>query len=172
MALPFALFAADERFVDCGEGYVIANASPRDGIPAKECKKLWCRDLENNKSMGRENTAAAGYVATTSPVEICDSQNNCIKCFGKRKWCTDNGDFNPEYGVYTKGSSRLHRSVLSGNCYKWQMLNHNCGPNEVAINDGDSWICLNQSGGTEASRAAIKSKAIRRTTTAPIIRKK
>jgi hypothetical protein len=173
LAAPAALFAAGEKFVDCGEGYVLANTGARDGVPAKECKKLWCRDLENNKAMGRENTAAAGYMSTPSTEEIFDSQGRSVKCFGKRKWCADSGAFDPDQGIYVKsGNAALYRGVLSGNCYKWQLHNHTCGPNEVAINDGDSWVCLNQSSSGDAARAAIKARAIRRTSTGPIIKKK
>ncbi|MDR1071563.1 MAG: hypothetical protein LBL21_02905 [Rickettsiales bacterium] len=173
LAAPAALFAAaGDKFVDCGEGYVLASSGARDGIQTKECKKLWCRDLENNKSMGRENTAAAGYVATSSPSDICDSQSNCVSCFGKRKWCADGGSFDVDKGIYVKSGSSVYRGVLSGNCYKWQLQNHTCGPNEVAINDGDSWVCLNQSSGSDGARAAIKARAVRRTSTGPIIKKK
>jgi hypothetical protein len=166
-----AAFAADDKFVDCGHGYVVAAARARDGIPTVECKKLWCRDLENNKNMGRENTAATGYVATNRPEEIYPGAG--LYCFGKRNWCLEDGAFNQEYGIYTKGGadSSLFRSVLSGNCYKWQMQNHNCGPNEVAINDGSAWICVSQSGGTDAARSAVKSKAIRRISISPKMRK-
>ena len=104
VVLSSAAYAADEKFVDCGAGFIVANAKSRDGIPAVECKKLWCRDLENGKSMGKENTPSAGYQSTAAPVEICDNANNCIECFGTRKWCATEtpGNFEPEFGIHVR----------------------------------------------------------------------
>jgi hypothetical protein len=162
------LFAADEKFVDCGPGFIVENAKKRDGIASVECKKLWCRDLENGKNMGANDSAANGYVITSAPVELCDDKNNCVECFGARKWCAGEaaGVWDPDYGIHIRPDSdaSMYRGILSGNCYKWQLQNHNCGPNEIAVNNGTSWSCLTQSGaGGEAARSAIKKKAIRRT---------
>jgi hypothetical protein len=160
-------FAADEKFVDCCPGYVVAAAKNRDGIPTVECKKIWCRDLENGRSMGSGNTAANGYESTSQPVEICDNTNRCLECFGKRKWCPaeSTGIFNTEYGIYAKdgADSNMYRGALSGSCYKWQLQNHNCDPNEIAVNNGTSWSCLSQQDVNNGGRNAIKTKAIRRT---------
>jgi hypothetical protein len=167
--------AADEKFVDCGPGYMVSSAKNRDGIQTVECKKIWCMDLENGKSMGSGSTAANGYVSTTGPAQVCDPHDagDCIECFGKRKWCPaeTNGEFNPEFGMYTKGGidSNIYRGVLAGNCYKWQMQDHGCGPNEVAVNNGTSWTCLKQGAGT-GGRSAIKSRAVRRTSTMKILK--
>jgi hypothetical protein len=81
--------------------------------------------------------------------------------------------FNPEYGAYSRNGSdaTLYRGVLSGNCYKWQLQNHNCAPGEVAINNGVSWVCMTQATGTDASRSAVKANALRRTGVMPIRKK-
>ena len=86
----------------CGDGYVLVDHSKIDGIKTQECVKLWCRDLENGKSMGNGNSAASGYRATREPVELSDDKNNTIKCFGDRKWCSGEaaGVWNPEFGGY------------------------------------------------------------------------
>jgi hypothetical protein len=96
-----------------------------------------------------------------------------IECFGERKWCLEDGVFNTEYGIYTKGGapSRMYRGILSGNCYKWQLQNHDCAPNEVAINNGGEWACLTQRLDAGAAASAVKAKTIRRTAVSPIIRK-
>ena len=59
----FAAFAsASAKTVDCGEGFVAADSKKLDGIPAVECKRLYCRDLENGRVMGKDDgTPNNGY---------------------------------------------------------------------------------------------------------------
>ena len=167
----FGAVAAD-KFADCGAGYIVISAGNRDGIPTVECKKLWCRDLENGKIMGKENTAASGYESTPGP-DISESSigNDEVYCFGKRKWCAAQGAFDPVYGGYVMNGDTPghHVAVLSGNCYKWQLQNPGCKEDEVAINNGTSWTCLKPGSGADG-RSAIKSKAIRRISVKPNIR--
>ena len=117
--------AMADKFTSCGPGYILVSHSDIDGIDAAECQKLWCRDLENGKSMGNGDRANSGYKETSYPMELCDANNNCVECFGDRRWCSGEtpGYWNPEYGAYTydgrmaNGFARLkvliHRAVIS-----------------------------------------------------------
>jgi hypothetical protein len=98
---------AAEKFLSCGPGYILATKSKTDGINVSECQKLWCRDLENGKTMGDGRSASGGYKSTGAATELCDAKHNCIECFGDRKWCSGEpvGIWNPEYGAYTRGGS-------------------------------------------------------------------
>ena len=178
LALSSAASAA-VSFVDCGAGYVKANGKNRDGIPTIECKKLFCRDLENGRVMGTEAGMAAGY-ENKGLVFVEDNKGNGIECFGQRKWCNSvlpgqEGLFNAEYGIYTKGGEDgdAYRGVLRGNCFEWQTTGHSCRPGETAVIDKDtsSWICLT-SGGVNGGRSAVKVRAARRTSvmTSPVKR--
>jgi len=168
---PFALSASDDRFVDCGPGFVMASVPNRHGIPTVECRRLWCRDLENGRIMGRDATPSQGYENTPggpSDRYTCDDQGNCIECFGRRRWCPGepNGVWDPDLGFFVRwgtADANLYRSVLSGSCYRWQLQQHNCRQGEIAINNGDRWVCITQNiGGAEAARAAVRNQAVRR----------
>ena len=169
---------AGAPFVDCGPGYVKANAKSRDGIPTTECKKLFCRDLENGRAMGTEAGMAAGY--ENKGLELAeDNKGNSVECFGRRKWCASvlpgqEGLFNTEYGIYTKGGEdgNAYRGVLKGNCYEWQTTGHSCRPGETAVIDKDtsSWICLT-SGGAGNGRSAVKARSLRRTSVVTPLKK-
>ena len=160
-----AVHAADEKFLACGPGYILASKGKIDGVNAAECQKLWCRDLENGKYMGSDNSAAAGYKTTGAPVELCDSNNKCIECFGDRKWCVGEatGVWNPEFGAYTRGGGDVasYKSYLKGSCFAWRLEKPNCPNGETAVlKDGD-WLCVTQSSGSSSARES----AIRRTGT-------
>lgn len=157
--------AGAATFTSCGPGYILASHSKIDGINAAECQKLWCRDLETGKSMGSGKTAASGYKTTNSPVELCDAKNNCIECFGERKWCSGEvaGVWNPEYGAYTRGGAdtATYLSYQKGSCFAWRLEKPNCSSGETAILQNGEWICATSSGSAEASRAS----SVRRTGT-------
>ncbi|MBO5834129.1 MAG: hypothetical protein J6R22_04220 [Alphaproteobacteria bacterium] len=146
----------------CGAGYVLAKHKDIDGIPAMECQKLWCRDLETGKVMGKGNTANTGYQATSAPVQVCDAKDNCIECWGQRRWCAGNvrGDWNPEYGAYTRGGDSVtYKSYQKGGCFAWRLQKADCPDGQAAVLQGDEWVCVVSSGGSSAQRAP----AIRRT---------
>ncbi len=149
--------AASDKFTSCGPGYILATHSNIDGIAAAECQKLWCRDLENGKSMGSGKSAANGYQTTAAPVELCDAQNNCIECFGDRKWCSGEtaGIWNPEYGAYTRGGgdNASYISYQKGGCYAWRLEKPSCPDGETAILQGGQWICATSSNTTVGGRA-------------------
>lgn len=130
---------------DCGAGYIMVDHAKVDGMTTRECRKLWCRDLETGKSMGAGDKAATGYVATNSPVELCDATGNCIECFGDRKWCSDvpRGVWNPEYGAYTRGGndSASYTSKLKSGCFTWQLEKPNCDDGQDAILQNGEWVC-------------------------------
>lgn len=156
----FAFGAADAaKFTSCGPGYILVSHSDIDGIDAAECQKLWCRDLENGKSMGSGNKAASGYKETSYPMELCDANNTCIECFGDRKWCSGEpaGIWNPEYGAYTRGGAdnATYQSYQSGSCFKWRLEKPDCPDGETAILRNGQWTCATASkttvGGRESS---------------------
>jgi hypothetical protein len=163
-AISVPAFAATEKFVDCGPGYVVTVGKSRDGIPTNECKKIWCVDLENGKSMGKDSTPTNGY-QNTATSQLYDYYNDHIECFGKRLWCPGEtpGAFNEELGIYTKGgaNSTTYSGVLQGNCYKWSLQSNNCGTGEIAINDNGSWKCVKQDV-ANGGRTSIKARAFRR----------
>jgi len=152
-------------FKSCGAGYILTSHSNVDGIKAEECQKLWCRDLENGKSMGSGKNAASGYKATNTPMELCDVSGNCVECFGDRKWCAGEtaGIWNPEYGAYTRGGAdnAAYTSYQKGGCFAWRLEKPNCPDGETAVLQGGKWICATSSGTTEGSRAS----SVRRTGT-------
>lgn len=154
---------AHAAFTSCGPGYILTTHSKIDGIPAAECQKLWCRDLETGKSMGSGNAAASGYRATSASQELCDANGNCIECFGERKWCSGEvmGGWNPEYGAYTRSGddTATYTSYLKGSCFAWRLEQANCEEGKTAILQNGEWICTTPSVSTEADRAS----SIRRT---------
>lgn len=157
--------AFSDKLTSCGPGYILVSHSDIDGIDAAECQKLWCRDLENGKSMGSGKGAASGYKTTAGPVELCDAKNNCIECFGDRKWCSGEpaGIWNPEYGAYTRSGadSSTYTSYQKGSCFAWRLEKPECPDGQSAILQGDEWVCATSSGTTTGSRES----SIRRTGT-------
>ncbi len=168
----FAMFAwvganaaGTEMFSSCGVGYVLATTSKLDGIKTEECQKLWCRDLENGKVMGSGTKAANGYTATSAPMELCDADNNCIECYGDRRWCAGEviGRWNPEYGAYTRSGddNSSYVAYQKGGCYAWRLEKPNCASGETAVLRGGQWVCAAGSDLTEGGRMP----SIRRTGT-------
>ncbi|HNY25390.1 MAG TPA: hypothetical protein PKJ33_02490 [Alphaproteobacteria bacterium] len=157
-------YAADEKFFYCGPGYVLNTTSKVDGVTAYECKKLWCRDLENGKTMGNADLAASGYKSTSSPAELCDAENTCVTCFGDRKWCSGEsaGVWNPDYGAYTRGGAdtATYGSYQKGSCYTWRLEKPtSCASDETSVLKNGEWICAKSVG----SNTGIYSSSIRRT---------
>ena len=151
----------------CGPGYVLAAHSNIDGIKAAECVKLWCRDLETGASMGGTKNAASGYQNTSAPVELCDANNNCIECFGERKWCNGEprGEWNPEYGAYTRGGDNASfESYLRGGCFAWRLEKPECEDGMVAVLKNDEWVCATISS-SGAAASINKASSVRRTGT-------
>ncbi len=149
---------------DCGPGYVLANHARIDGMETQECQKLWCVDLETGKSMGSGDRAANGYVATATPVELCDASGKCLECFGDRKWCTGimRGVWNPEYGAYTRGGgdSATYGSEQKGGCFTWKLEKPKCNVGENAILKNGEWVCA-----TSTPSNIGRGSAVRRTGT-------
>lgn len=171
--LVFVVFCSGmtaEKMASCGPGYILVSHSDIEGIDAAECQKLWCRDLETGKSMGNGKSAASGYKVTSEPVELCDANNNCIECFGDRKWCSGEpvGIWNPEYGAYTRdgADSATYIAYQKGSCFSWRLEKPNCPEGETAILQGDEWICAVASDTTTGSRES----SIRRTGTTTLRR--
>lgn len=162
---------ADDKFLSCGVGYVLTSHSKIDGINAAECQKLWCRDLENGKSMGNAKSPASGYQNTSAPVQLCDADNNCIECFGDRKWCSGEvtGRWNPEYGAYTRNGADngTYVSYQKGGCYAWRLEKPNCPSGQTAILQGGQWVCALP---TSVSTGADRGSSLRRTGTMRRIR--
>lgn len=161
-----AAVAADEKFLSCGPGFILSAKSKTDGINISECQKLWCRDLENGKTMGNNNSASSGYKTTGAPIELCDANNNCIECFGDRKWCGGEpaGIWNPEYGAYTRGGgdTATYISYQKGDCFSWRLEKPDCENGEQAILKNGEWICVTSSSG---SSVGTRPSAVRRTGT-------
>lgn len=157
--------AADAAFTSCGPGYILATHANIDGVPAAECQKLWCVDLETGRAMGNGKNAANGYRATNTPTELCDAKNNCIECFGERKWCGGEveGRWNLEYGAYTRGGAdnSAYLSYQKGSCFAWRLEMPTCAEGEKAVLLNGDWHCVSSSGGGTVSRAS----SIRRTGT-------
>ena len=158
-------FAHGATVTSCGAGYVLASHANIDGIPAAECQKLWCMDLETGKTMGNKNTPTSGYKTTSAPVELCDAHGTCIECFGERKWCGGDvaGIWNPEYGAYTRGGgdTTTYTSYQKGACFTWRLEKPTCPDDETAVLIGNEWHCATASGSDVGSRAS----SIRRTGT-------
>lgn len=150
---------------DCGPGYVLVDHGKIDGMIAKECQKIWCRDLETGKFMGRGDSPANGYVTTNFPNELCDVDGNCIECFGARKWCSGVlvGVWNPEYGAYTRGGvdSATYKSVQKSGCFTWQLQRPSCPAGQDAILKNGEWVCAVKT----VNETVGRSSATRRTVT-------
>lgn len=167
----FAIYAmllpivADAAFVSCGPGYVLVEGRQKiDGLSVAECQKLWCRDLENGKMMGDGAKPNSGYQSTDSASELCDAAGNCLECWGARKWCAGEarGEWNPEYGAYTRGGNNAtYQSYQKGSCFAWRLEKPECESGKTAILQDGKWVCATSSGTTEASRAS----GVRRTGT-------
>ena len=157
--------AADTKFLSCGPGYVMVNANKTDGMTTVECQKLWCRDLENGKTMGSNSNPNSGYRTTPNPIELCDADNNCIECFGDRRWCSGEplGMWNPEYGIYTRGGGDVMTYIAyqKGNCFAWRLEKPDCPSDTKAILRQGEWVCATSTGSSTGSRES----AVRRTGT-------
>ena len=155
-------FAAND-FSTCGAGYVLASRAKIDGINARECVKLWCRDLETNKPMGVGARAAAGYVDRLS--EVTDGRDT-IECFGVRRWCTGDvaGVWAPEYGAYVRGGDdgSTYKSVLNGNCFTWRLEKPECPAGQAALLRDGEWLCVTATTGGVNN---IQKSSVRRTGT-------
>ena len=155
MLLPVAVDAA---FTSCGSGYVLVEGRQKiDGVPVAECQKLWCRDLENGKMMGEGDKPNAGYQATSGAEELCDATGNCIECWGARKWCAGEarGEWNPEYGAYTRGGDNAtYLSYQKSGCFSWRLEKPECEAGLTAILQDGKWVCASSAGTTEGSRAS------------------
>lgn len=173
MILPVGAFAAtQDKFTSCGSGYILTTHTRIDGIPAYECQKLWCRDLETGKPMGSGNRANTGYIDTDEPTRLCDADGTCVECFGKRHWCkkpgaTVNGEWNPEYGAYTRGGddNSTYISYLSGGCWMWRLGKPDCPNGETAIERNGEWACIISTTVNGGSVKGSHSSSIRRTGT-------
>ena len=166
IALPVASFATS-KFFDCGPGWVVQSAKNRDGISAMECKRLYCRDLENGKAMGTEARMNNGYHKETELTHLEDNEGNSISCFGQRKWCVGQveGVFDPDFGMYVRGGDgNAYRGILKGDCWEWQPTNHSCRLGETPKMDPvtGTWVCIDVRMGLD-TRSAIKARATRRT---------
>lgn len=151
---------------DCGAGYVLVELRKKiDGVPASECQKLWCRDLENGKTMGSGDKANSGYQKTSSFDRLCDADGNCVECWGERKWCAGEvrGEWNAEYGAYTRGGedNATYQSYQKGSCFAWRLEKPTCESGKTAMLQDGQWVCAIASGTSEASRAS----GVRRTGT-------
>lgn len=159
------VMSADAAFTSCGPGYMLVESRKKiDGIASAECQKLWCRDLETGKMMGNGDKPNAGYQATSGYSELCDNKNNCVECWGQRKWCGNEpqGQWNPEYGAYTRGGDNAtYESYQKGSCFAWRLEKPDCADGETAVLQNGKWVCAISSGTTEASRAS----SVRRTGT-------
>lgn len=155
--------ARADKFTSCGPGYILVEHKDIDGITAAECQKLWCRDLETGKAMGKGDRANNGYVSTAYPMELCDANGNCVECFGDRKWCSGQptGYWNPEYGAYTYGGddNTTYRSYQRGSCFSWNIEEPECPDGQTAILQGGQWICAVAAETTSGSRES----SVRRT---------
>lgn len=142
----------------CGPGYVFVESRQKiDGIPAAECQKLWCRDLENGKTMGNKDKANSGYQNTSGPQNLCDLDDNCVLCWGERKWCAGEarGEWNPLYGAYTRGGDNsTYESYQKGSCFAWRLEKPDCEKGKTAILENGKWVCAQPTGSGEANRAS------------------
>lgn len=158
-------------FVSCGPGYILTESRQKiDGIPSAECQRLWCRDLENGKTMGNKDRANSGYQITSGPRELCDVNNNCVLCWGERKWCSGEtrGEWNANYGAYTRGGDNAtYESYQKGTCFAWRLEKPDCEAGKTAILENGKWVCATPSGTTEGGRAS----GVRRTGTLRGIRR-
>ncbi len=158
----------DAAFTSCGPGYILVESRKKiDGIATAECQKLWCRDLETGKMMGEGDKPNSGYKATAAAVELCDANNNCVECWGERKWCGGEvaGAWNPEYGAYTRGGDNAtYQSYQKGGCFAWRLEKPECEDGLSAVLQDDKWICVKEVNKAEAARASTvrRTGAIKR----------
>lgn len=169
MACAVPAYAVD-KFTSCGPGYILTSHDKIDGISAEECQKLWCRDLENGKSMGNGKNAASGYQTTSAPERLCaydeeTKQEKCIECFGDRKWCSGEvpGIWNQTYGAYTRrgDDNATFISYQRGGCFAWRLEKPECPDGQTAILRDEKWVCAVPSQSTDVNRGS----AVRRTGT-------
>lgn len=160
ISMVICTFAGANAAFTCGPGYTLADHAKIDGINASECQKLWCMDLETGKMMGSGKNAASGYKSTSAPVEICDAKNNCIECFGERKWCGGEqvGIWNPEYGAYTRGGgdNSTYQSYQKGSCFAWRLEKPNCPSGKIAVLIDNKWQCADSSQTTNSRAPTIR----------------
>jgi len=167
--------------VDCGEGFIGVTSTNNAGLSTVECRKLWCRDLENGRSMGSGNNPANGYQNTANPVSLDEyvlGPDEYIYCFGERRWCPNEARamWYEDAGIFIReidladiaaGKPVQYRSQLSGNCYRWQGQSHGCPAGTIAHNDGTAWICLTPGMGVNQAKSATTPASIRRAPVAP-----
>lgn len=165
----FGINAAHAEFKSCGAGYVLTEVSKKiDGIPTFECEKLWCMDLETGEMMGNKDKPGRGYTATPSYDKICDSENNCVECWGARKWCAGQvrGEWNAKYGAYTRNGddNNSFYSYLKQDCFAWHLEKPQCEEGMIAVMQDDEWICTKRANAAEIQRAATmrRSSAVKR----------
>ena len=147
----------------CGAGYVLSSHNKIDGINAKQCVKLWCRDLETNKAMGSGDRVASGYRDVLS--ETTDGTNS-VECFGDRKWCAGEpaGTWDPARGLYVRGADdgTTYTAYHKGSCFAWRLEKPECDAGESAILRDGAWVCVRSSGGDANN---ILKSSVRRTGT-------
>lgn len=166
LSLIACVSGAQAGFTSCGPGYVLVESRTKiDGIPSAECQKLWCRDLENGKIMGKADKANSGYQVTRGTVELRDASGHRVECWGERKWCSGEvrGEWNPEYGAYTRNGedNAAYESYQKGGCFAWRLEKPDCEDGKTAILQDGRWVCTVPSKTSEGSRAS----AVRRTGT-------
>lgn len=157
--------------LSCGAGYVLVETRQKlDGIKVSECQKLWCVDLENGKKMGNDNVANSGYTVTSGTNKLCDNDNNCVECWGDRKWCAGEvrGQWNSKYGAYTRNGedNATYESYQKGSCFAWRLEKPQCDDGMTAILQDNNWVCVTADGDSGISRES----AVRRTGTMRRIR--
>ena len=147
----------------CGAGYVLADHAKIDGVNAKQCVKLWCRDLETNKPMGTGDRVGSGYVDVLSSVS---DGRDTVPCFGERKWCSGEtvGVWMPEYGAYVRGNDdgTTYKSYQKSGCFVWRLEKPECADGESAILRDGEWVCVTASSGDINN---VQKSSVRRTGT-------
>jgi hypothetical protein len=148
--------------VTCGDGYVLVDTRRENGIQMAECQKLWCMDLENGKSMGRDERANSGYDMTKSPVEMCVG-SDCIYCFGTRVWCNGEavGRWSAQDGAWVRGGGDNWRSTQRGSCFAWTTQKPECENGQVAMMVAGRWTCAEP----QKIDNTLRNSTIRRTGT-------
>lgn len=162
----FGIATADATLTSCGPAYILVESRQKiDGIASAECQKLWCRDLETGKVMGSGDRANSGYQMTGAPVELCDANNKCIECWGARKWCSGEvaGEWNPEYGAYTRGGDNAtYQSYQKGSCFAWRLEKPQCAEGQTAIIQDGRWVCAVPA---DTASGVNRASSVRRTGT-------
>ena len=103
------------------------------------------------------DNAHGGYKATSFSSELCDAENNCVECWGERKWCGGEvvGEWNPKYGAYTRGGDNAtYQSYQKGTCFAWRLEKPDCDDGMSAILQNGKWVCVKESNKGEAARAS------------------